>query len=93
MLITNGKKTVEVTLREWEGLRYSADYAADVFVDGYMEYNVENDCYITHDMESFLYMIDDCINENWGDWGLEFTDDEIITINEIETPDELKLLA
>lgn len=95
MLITNGKKTLEVTLRVWNEneCRYSQDYASDVFPDDYMEYNRENDCYITHDLESFEDMIIDCINGKWGYWGLEFENNELITIDEVETPDDLKFLA
>lgn len=93
MLITNGKKTVEVTLRTWDGNRYSQDYAVDIFVDDCMKYNVENDCYITYDMESFLMMIDDCINGNSSYWDLEFSDDELITLDEVETPDDFKMLT
>lgn len=94
MLITNGKKTLEVTLREWNEneCRYSQDYASEVFPDDYMEYNAQNNCYITHDLESFILMINDCSNGKWAYWDLEFEENEVITMDEVETPDDLKIL-
>lgn len=82
-------------MREWNEnqCRYSQDYASDVFVDGCMQYNRENDCYITHDLESFERMIDDCINGKWEYWDLEFELNELISVDEVETPDDLKFLA
>lgn len=60
MKLTDGKKTVEITMYIWQGSGYSDDFSMDFFNAGNLAYNAENDAFIVKD-------VDYCIDQS-NDW-------------------------
>lgn len=55
MKLTDGKRTVEITIRRWNGSGYDPDWSMDYFCAGSLPYNEEKDAYIVDDVQ---YCID-----------------------------------
>lgn len=55
MIITDGRKTVEITIRRWNGNGYDPDCSADYFEVGGLPYNEESGAYTVDDVD---YCID-----------------------------------
>lgn len=68
--LTNGTKTIEITLTTWTGNGYEPDWSADFFSVGSLPYNDELDAYVVDD-------VDYCV-EQANDWASaigDFRDD------------------
>lgn len=57
MKMTDGRKTITITMQEWNGSGYGPDFSQDFF-DG-ARYDRELDCYVVHD-------VDYCIEQACG---------------------------
>lgn len=55
MKITDGKKTVEIKIRRWNGNGYDPDWAEEYFNAGSLPYDMEKDAYVVEDVD---YCID-----------------------------------
>lgn len=60
MKLTDGKRTVEITMQEWDGSQWGPDWSLDFFEAGNLEYNEETNTYTVED-------VDYCI-EQANDW-------------------------
>ena len=55
MKLTDGKRTVEITIHRWNGSGYDPDWSQDYFGAGVLHYNEEKDAYCVDDVQ---YCID-----------------------------------
>mgnify|MGYP005927425245 CR=1 FL=1 len=62
MKITDGKRTVEITIHRWNGSGYDPDQSLDYFGAGCLPYDEETDTYTVEDVD---YCID--IAQNGGE--------------------------
>lgn len=72
MKITDGKKTVEITMHTWEHGSMSPDWSIDFFEAGGLAYNCETNTYTVKD-------VDYCIAqaEDWGEQRGDYYDNDI----------------
>lgn len=49
--LTDGQRTVEITMNEWTGSGYTPDWSNDFFVTGSLPYNAESDAYEVKDVD------------------------------------------
>lgn len=80
--LTDGSRTVEISMRVWEGTGYSADISDDFFSVGGLRYNYEESAYIVSDVD---YCIE--VAELWesGRWeGDEYVTDEEVANRRID---------
>lgn len=70
MKITDGKKTVDVKMKTWDGCQCTPDWAEDFFCAGSLPYDDEADVFTVPD-------VDACIEqaEDWRDCRGDFQDD------------------
>ena len=61
MKMTDGKRTVEIEMRVWEGTRYSQDYSSEFFEAGGLPYDDETDTYQVKDVDYCIDMARDSI--------------------------------
>lgn len=55
MKLTDGKKTVKIEIRRWNGSGYGPDWSNDYFVAGSLPYDEDTDTYTVKDVD---YCID-----------------------------------
>lgn len=55
MKLTDGKRTVEITIRRWNGSGYDPDWSQDYFCAGSLTYDEAKDAYVVDDVQ---YCID-----------------------------------
>lgn len=69
MTITDGKRTVSITMQVWTGSQYTPDFSLDFFEAGGLPHDEENDCYRVPD-------VDYCVNqaEDWKNGTGDFYD-------------------
>lgn len=48
---TDGKRTLEITMKVWNGNSYDPDWSNDCFGVGALEYDEERDAYMVEDVE------------------------------------------
>lgn len=60
MKLTDGKRTVDIEMAEWDGNGWTPDWSNDFFEAGTLKYNEEKDAYIVPN-------VDYCI-EQANDW-------------------------
>ena len=65
--LTDGKKTVEITINNWTGDGYTPDWSADFFDAGCLHYNEELDAYQVEDVDYCVDQAQDWKN-NAGDY-------------------------
>ena len=80
MKITDGKKTVKVEIREWNGSGYNPDWSHDYFGAGSLPYDEENDCYIVDDVD---YCIDFASDKNSPESAVFGNDSMEVIVTEI----------
>lgn len=83
-IYTDGKKTVEIIMRSWEGGQWSPSWEEDFYDNGCLEYDEERDAYSVPDVD---YMIDQATDYKYsiGDFTGNWDDDrEGVT----RTPDD-----
>ena len=56
MKITDGKKTVEIEIKRWNGNGYDPDWSIDYFVAGSLPYDDETDTYTVTDVDYCIEM-------------------------------------
>ena len=69
--LTDGKRTVGITMNIWTGTQYTEDWSSDFFQVGGLKYNEELEAYIVDDVE---YCIDQAMD--WKDSKGDFCEDE-----------------
>lgn len=62
MKITDGKRTIEITIREWNGSGWGPDWSNDYFNAGLLPYDEETD---THTVASVAHCIE--MATDWHD--------------------------
>lgn len=71
---TDGKKTVEIIMRSWEGGQWSPSWEEDFFENGGLEYDEERDAYIVPDVD---YLIEQALDDKYsiGDYTANWDDE------------------
>ena len=84
MKMTDGKKTINITMREWNGSGYNPDWSNDFFDAGSLSYDAAKDAYIVEDVDYCIDQANDCINHT-GDFfdGEEKNENEYVFVEEI----------
>ena len=67
---TDGKKTVEITMKVWDYDQYSPDWEADFFEIGGLKYDEESGAYMVKDVD---YLIEQA--EDWHNGVGDYQDD------------------
>lgn len=60
MRLTDGTKTVEITIARWNGSGYDPDWSNDYFGAGNLPRDEEKDAYIVDDVDYCIDMANDC---------------------------------
>lgn len=68
---TDNKKTVEITMKVWDGGQYGPAWEMDFFSVGSLPYNEEMDAYIVDDVD---YLVDQA--NDWHEGVGDYQDDE-----------------
>lgn len=71
MKLTDGKKTVEIEMKVWQGNGYSPDWSIDFFNAGSLKYDEDRDVHYVEDVD---YCIEQA--EDWKNSTGDFADDE-----------------
>ena len=84
MKLTDGSKTVKITMRTWDGMNLGSDWSFDFFEAGSLPYDAETDAYTVQD-------VDYCIGQakDWRDGTGDFYDDESPRGSKLVLVDEL----
>lgn len=91
--LTDGKRTIEITMATWDGSGWSPDWSVDFFECGGLEYDDESNAYTVDDVNYCIEQAQDWKNGN-GDFrderldreeaGMEFDpDDRLVDVTEI----------
>ena len=59
MKLTDGKKTVKITMHTWDGTNKSPDWSQDFFEAGSLPYDAETDTYSVPDVDYCIEQADD----------------------------------
>lgn len=91
--LTDGKRTVEISMANWDGSQWSPDWSSDFFAVGSLEYNDETEAYCVQNVD---YCIDYAMDWKNGrgdfaderidreEMGMEFSpDDRLVDVEEI----------
>lgn len=65
MKLTDGKMTVEITMKMWDGNSYGPDWSHDFFEAGSLEKDEETGAYIVEDVEYCMDAAEDWQNYCW----------------------------
>lgn len=77
--LTDGTRTVEITITSWDGSGYEPDWSMDFFEVGSLPYNEETETYTVPDVD---YCIDQA--QDWASATGDFRDDaDYYTVEEI----------
>lgn len=85
MKMTDGKKTIHITMCEWQnGSGCSPDWSKDFFSAGSLPYDDEKDAYVVEDVDYCIDQANDCINHT-GDFndGEEKNANEYVFVEEV----------
>lgn len=69
---TDGNKTIEIKMATWEGSNWSADWSADFFEVGSLQYNEDLDAYEVADVDYLVEYAND-----WRNGEGDFCDDSL----------------
>lgn len=69
--LTDGAKTVEITMQTWTGAGYTPDFSADFFEIGGLPFDDETEAYIVEDAE---YCVEQA--EDWANARGDFANDD-----------------
>lgn len=86
MKLTDGKRTVEITMKEWNGEEWGEDWSLDFFAAGNLEYNEENGAYTVEDVEECIEQANDWKNntgDNADDLESFDPDDRLVNVDEL----------
>ena len=84
MKMTDGKKTIEIEMKSWNGSGYTADWSLDFFNAGGLEYDEDTDIFIVDDVDHCVEQANDCIN-HVGDFfdGEPASEDDFVFVTDI----------
>ena len=86
MKLTDGKRTVEITMQEWDGSQWGLDWSLDFFGAGNLPYNEENDTYTVEDVQYCIEQVNDW-KSNTGDNADDLEsfdpDDRLVNVEEL----------
>lgn len=68
--LTDGKKTVEITMRNWDGNGWTPDWSRDFFATGSLHYDADSDAYTVQDVD---YCVDQAMD--WRNGVGDYYDD------------------
>ena len=82
--LTDGNKTVEITMCVWNGNGYNPDWSNDFFSVGDLEYDEEKEAHIVKDVDYCVEQAEDWKNSR-GDYTEDDADpdDKIVEVEEI----------
>lgn len=86
MKLTDGKRTVEITMQEWDGSQWGLDWSLDFFEAGNLEHNEETDAYTVEDVEYCIEQAMDWKNntgDNADDLESFDPDDRLVNVDEL----------
>ena len=85
MKITDGKKTVEITMHTWEHDSMSPDWSNDFFEAGGLPYDDETGTYTVEDVDYCIEQAEDWKNQrgDFYDDGLPGTDERFVFVGEV----------
>ena len=63
MKITDGRKTVEIEIKRWNGSGYDPDWSADYFCAGSLPHDEEADTYRVDDVDYCIFMAESADEE------------------------------
>lgn len=63
MKLTDGRKTVEITIQHWDGNSYGEDWSEEYFDAGSLQYDEETKAYLVSDVD---YCVDMAMSEDEG---------------------------
>lgn len=86
MKLTDGKRTVEITMAVWKGEEWGEDWSMDFFEAGNLECNEETNIYTVESVEECIEQANDWKN-NTGDNADELEDfdpeDRLVNVEEL----------
>lgn len=85
MKMTDGKKTINITMCEWQtGSGCTPDWSKDFFEAGRLPHDDEKDAYVVEDVDYCIDQANDCINHT-GDFndGEEKNENEYVFVEEV----------
>ena len=80
MIMTDGRRTVEIEMRTWDGNNYSPDWSVDFFS---VPYDEEKEMYVVEDVDYCIEQAEDWKN-GIGDYVEEYPNPEIEKIVDVE---------
>lgn len=83
MRLTDGKKTVEITMTVWTGAGYAPDWSADFFEAGGLRFNAEREAYIVDSVDYCIEQAQDWQNST-GDYSMyEPDENNMVFVEEV----------
>lgn len=86
MKITDGNKTINITMREWDRTGWGSDFANEFFADGHSVFDREREAYVVKDVAYCIEQAMDWKNGT-GDYMEEKsfdTEDRLVEVEEEE---------
>ena len=82
--LTDGNKTVEITMCVWNGSGYNPDWSGDFFSVGNLEYDEESEAHV-------IKSVDYCIKqaEDWKNSRGDYAEDDVNPEDKIVEVDEV----
>lgn len=62
--LTDGKKTVEIEMKKWNGSGYDPDWSADFFEVGQAPYDEEKEAYVVENVDYCIEQARACVEED-----------------------------
>lgn len=88
MKISDGKKTIDIEIREWKGTSWGPDFSNDYFDAGALKYDADNETYIVDDVDyciDFATDLDSDESAIYGNYNVHvFVDDVEVKIERSE---------
>lgn len=63
MKITDGKRTISITMKQWDGAGWSSDFSEDFFADGKSVFDRNQEAYVVKDID---YCIEQAMDWKYG---------------------------
>lgn len=74
--LTDGTRTVEITMQVWNGTQYSPDWSNDFFEIGSLPYDSDKNAYVVDDVD---YCIDEASDwEHENKYNAVFVEEEVL---------------
>lgn len=82
MKLTDGTKTVEISIRRWNGSGYDPDWANDFFNAASLPYDEETDTYTVADVDYCIDMAQTEARKTVGEDGEDVIDEDMMVFVE-----------